>query len=170
MFQRGGPEALSTPLNSKPTHSSVQKRTSSLLCLPWPWEAALSSQIFQNSSKLLIPVTLILFFVLLHICSFSFWWISSCRILDTYWLLHNFPRHSQRKIDGCRITGEGGLAILNVSKHDSLLGINRKSWIKSLGFDKGFFSQTIKDFFFHYLSPPTKNVIDKGHWDNPLSI
>lgn len=84
---------------------------------------------------------------LLHICCFPVCWISSCQVSDAYWLLQNSASHSQRKINWCWVGGEGGVAILDVSKHGSLLRINRKSWIKSLGFDKGFFSETIKDFF-----------------------
>lgn len=94
---------------------------------------------------------------LLHICCFSVCWISSCQVSDAYWLLQNSASHSQRKIDWCWVGGEGGVAILDVSKHGSLLRINRKSWIKSLGFDKGFFSETIKDFFpLPLLSHPPK--------------
>lgn len=66
--------------------------------------------------------------------------------------------------------GGRGLAILVVSKHDSLLRINRKSWIKSLEFDKGFFSQIIKDFFPLSPPPPKKRVEDEGHWDNVLLV
>lgn len=67
------------------------------------------------------------------------WLSSSCHVLYTYWLLQSFLSNSSRKIDWFK-----GLVILQVSKHDSWLRINRKSWIKSLGLIRD--SQAIKVF------------------------
>lgn len=62
---------------------------------------------------------------------------SSCHVLYTYWLLQSFLSNSSKKIDLFK-----GLVILQVSKHDSWLRINRKSWKKSLGLMRD--SQAIK--------------------------